>query len=484
VTGGAYPQVTEGAYPPLEPEWVDEILLAGAADDVCLRLDEPVSRGELRRLVTERHRALADAGLRRGGSVALCLAPSLAFITNLLASWQIGAQASLLDHRLTEYEIDVALQRLAPQVVVTAERSTAAPLRGFAEITERVRTYPGRPAATTHAVIQLSSGSTGPSKIIARDAANLVEEVKRYTKIDGVPGRGECIVSLASMVHVLGLVGGLLYGLHAGVTLTIPARMTADGILSTVAAGSQPTTLLGVPFHIELLASVQHPPELPQLTGMTTGGELVRADVYAAFVNRYGVRLGNMYGMTEVGVIATDLFGEHRPAVLPAPGLTVREEAGELHVSLPASPYLGDQDPNRWSDGWLHTKDAGSVDPQTGLVRVFGRRDSQVSVGGLKVDLTEVEHMLAALPEVAGAVVVHEHAIEAYLVLADGAEVSAVESAITSRLAAYKRPRRVHVVEQLPRTATGKLVRDRAVLRDIDSHVERPSPERNADHDR
>ena len=476
--GGAYPQVAGGAYPQLEPEWVDEVLLAGPADDVCLHLGEPVSRAELRRLVAERHRALADAGLRRGGSVALCLAPSLAFIANLLASWQIGAQASLLDHRLTQYEVDVALQRLLPQVVVTAERSTGGPLRGFAEIAERVRTYPGQPAATTHAVIQLSSGSTGPSKIIARDAASLVEEVQRYTMIDGVPGSGERIVSLASMVHVLGLVGGLLYSLHAGLNLTIPARMTADGILSTVAAGSQPTTLLGVPFHIELLASVRQPPELPQLTGMTTGGELVRADVYDAFTGRYGVRLGNMYGMTEVGVIATDLFGAHRPAVAPAPGLAVREEAGELHVSLPASPYLGDQDPGRWSDGWLHTRDAGSVDPRTGLVRVLGRRDSQVSVGGLKVDLTEVEHMLAALPEVAGAVVVHDHAIEAYLVLAEGAESSAVEREITTRLAAYKRPRRLHIVEQLPRTATGKLVRDQAVLRDVGAERESARPRR------
>jgi acyl-coenzyme A synthetase/AMP-(fatty) acid ligase len=467
VTRGEFPQAAGVAYPLLEPEWVDEVLLAGPPDEVCLHLGEPVSRAELRRLVAERHRALADAGLRRGGCVALCLAPSLALIANMLASWQIGAQASLLDHRFTTYEVDVALQRLLPQVVVTAEHSAGGPLRGFAEITERVRTYPGRPAATTHAVIQLSSGSTGPSKIIGRDAANLVDEVKRYTMMDGVPGRGERIVTLASMVHVLGLVGGLLYSLHAGVNLTIPARMTADGILSAVAATSQPTMLLGVPFHIELLASVQHPPELPQLTGMTTGGELVRADVHAAFVNRYNVRLGNMYGMTEVGVIATDLFGAHRPAVRPAPGLAVREEAGELHVSLPASPYLGEQDPSRWSDGWLHTKDAGRVDPRTGLVEVLGRRDSQVSVGGLKVDLTEVEHMLAALPEVAGAVVVHDHTIEAYLVLTDGADATAVESEITTRLAAYKRPRRLHVVEQLPRTASGKLVRDHAVLRDI-----------------
>ena len=101
-------------------------------------------------------------------------------------------------------------------------------------------------------------------------------------------------------------------------------------------------------------------------------------------------------------------------------------------------------------------------------MRILGRRDSQVSVGGLKVDLTEVEHTLAALPEVVSAVVVHDHAIEAYLVLAEGADTPAVERAITTRLAAYKRPRRLHVVEQLPRTATGKLVRSQAVLRDIE----------------
>ena len=469
---GLFTRVTEDANPQPEPEWVDEVLLAGPADDVCLQLAAPVSRGELGRLVEERHRALADAGLRRGGSVALCLPPSLAFIANLLACWRIGAQAALLDHRLTAFEVDVALQRLAPQVVVTAGSAAAGgPLRGFSEVADRADAYPdGQPAATSHAVIQLSSGSTGPSKIIGRDAASLVEEVRRYTLIDGVPRGGERIVSLASMVHVLGLVGGLLYSLHAGVQLAIPARTTADGILSTVAASERPTTLLGVPFHIELLAAVRQPPKLPQLTGMTTGGELVRPDVYAAFVNRYGVRLGNMYGMTEAGVIATDLFGQHRPAVMPAPGIAFREQDGELHFALPASPYLGEQDPSRWSDGWLHTRDAGTVDPQTGLVRVLGRRDSQVSVGGLKVDLTEVEHTLAALPEVANVVVIHDHAIEAYLVLTDGAELPAVERQITTRLAPYKRPRRLHVVEQLPRTATGKLVRSQAALRESADH--------------
>jgi 3-hydroxy-4-methylanthranilate adenylyltransferase len=450
----------------LDGGWVDEVLLAGRNSQQCVVLDRPVTRSELRAVVDARQGALAAAGIARGGSVAICLAPSLAFIANLLATWRTGAQAILLDHRLTPYEIDLALQRLAPQAVVTAKHSTGGPLRGFVEIQETVAAYPGRPAATPHAVVQLSSGSTGPSKVIGRTAASLVAEVERYDGIDGVPRPGERIVCMASMVHVLGLVGGLLYGLHAGVQLVVPARMTVDGILDAVAAGVEPTTLLGVPFHIELLASVGHAPDLPQLTGMTTGGEMVRGEVHAAFVDRYGVRLGNMYGMTEVGVIATDLFGEHRPAVAPAPGITVRESGGELLIAMPASPYIGLVDPARWEDGWLHTKDAGAVDPETGLVRVRGRLDSQVSVGALKVDLTEVEHTLAALPEVAGAVVVFTDAIEAYVTLREPATAADVERQLATRLAAYKRPRELHVVEQLPRTATGKLVRDRNALRE------------------
>jgi acyl-coenzyme A synthetase/AMP-(fatty) acid ligase len=449
----------------LGPEWVDEVLLFGKDTDACITLDETIDRSALRRLVLERQSALGAAGLRRGGTVALCLPPSLAFITNLLAAWRTGAQVTLLDHRLTEYEVDRALARVKPQVVVRPSQPVAAALRAFFPVDEAVLGYPGEPAATGHAVVQLSSGSTGPSKVIGRTAANLVEEVYRYTRIDGVPRCGERIVCLASMVHVLGLVGGLLYGLHAGAELVVPARLTTDGILAAVAAGDAPTTLLGVPFHIELLASVAQPPPLPQLTGMTTGGELVRPAVQQAFVDRYRIRLGNMYGMTEVGVIATDLFGEHRPALAPAPGITVREDGGELLIQMPASPYLGLSDPTRWAGGWLHTKDAGTVDPATGLVTIQGRLDSQVSVGGLKVDLTEVEQTLASLPGVSGAVVVYDNGIEAYLGLPDPAGVGEVEALIATRLAPFKRPRRLHLLPQMPRTATGKLVRDRAVLR-------------------
>lgn len=447
------------------PSWVDEILLAGEDDQVCLRLDTPITRAELRAAVLRRQEALAALGIEPNGSVVLRLPPSFAYVANLLACLRIGAQVALLDHRLTDFEAARAYERLAPQVIVTPSQPVTGALRAYHRVTEVLTPYDGRPSATGHAVIQLSSGSTGPSKVIGRTAASLIAEVDRYTRMDGVPLRDQRVVLLASMVHVLGLVGGLLYGLRAGVEIVLPERMTVDAILDAIAAGDAPTTVIGVPFHIELLASADKPPHLRQFIGMTTGGELVRADVRARFVDRYPVRLGNMYGMTEVGVIATDLFGEHRPAVRPAPGIEMREEDGQLLIAMSETPYVGLVDPTRWSDGWLRTKDAGTVDPDSGLVTIAGRLDSQVSVGGLKVDLTEVEHALASLPGITAAVVVHTGAIEAYVVVDDPETATTIAPALAERLAPYKRPRLVHVVDQLPRTSTGKLVRDVTALR-------------------
>lgn len=445
-------------------EWVDPWLLAGADGEVCLTMGASVTRGELAQLVGTRQRDLEEAGLGPGGTACLVLPPSLSFASSLLAAWRLGAQVSLLDHRLAKAEKAAALDRLAPQVVVEATAVASPPMAAYAQVESAARRRAeGRPAQTPHALIQLSSGSTGPSKVIARTAQDLTAELDRYSQLPEYPKPGHRIVLLASIVHVLGLVGGLLHSLHAGVELVYPDRVTADGIRTAVAWSGRPTMLLGVPFHAELLAAA--PGErLPQLTRMVVAGELVRPGVPGSFSSGYGVPLGTMYGMTERGVIATDLDGSRWPAVAPAPGMTLRVEDGELLVATDVSPYIGLVDPTRWADGWLRTRDAAVADPGAGLVTILGRLDSQVSVGGLKVDLTEVEQTLAAVPGVGGAVLAFDGAIEAYLVLR-GASLGDVEAALADRLAPYKRPRRWHVLDELPRTATGKVVRDRAVLR-------------------
>src|SRR5215469_4128315 len=414
--------------------WVDHELLARPDDDVCLHPGTSFTRKELRRLVESQQSRLTAAGLTAGGTVTLHLPPSAGYVASLLAAWRIGAQVSLLDHRLSRVEVDNALDRLAPQVVVEGRDVVIAPMSGFATLTAHAQPRPGGAAATTeHALIQLSSGSTGPSKVIARTADDLIFELSRYAGLDCYPRAGTRIVLLASIVHVLGLVGGLLHGLHAGVELAFPDRLTADGIRAVVAFSNKPTMLLGVPFHAELLTADPRP--MPSLTRMVVAGELTRPWVPAAFTAGYGVPLGSMYGMTELGVIATDLSGELAPSVAPAPGMRLRVQDGELLVAMAASPYVGLIDETRWVDGWLHTRDAAVMDEQTGRVTILGRLDSQVSVGGLKVDLTEVEQTICALPEIAACVVSFDEAIEAYLVLKGGAELRAAETRLADQLA-------------------------------------------------
>lgn len=458
---------SDASVAPLPTSWVDGVLLSGEAGEVCLSFDRPIDRGTLRALVAEQQDRLVAAGLVRGGTVALRLPPSLAYVATLLAAWRAGAQVSLLDHRLTEREVARALDRVGAQFVVEPTEVAGGRLRGYADVlgtsvTERPE---GRPAGSRHALVQFSSGSTGASKVIARTSEDLIAELDRYARLPDYPRHGERIVLLASMVHVLGLVGGLLHGLHAGVQLVLVERLTADGILATVGASRRPTTVLGVPFHAELLAAVAEPPRLPQLVKMIVAGELVRPGVPARFTEKYGVPLGTMYGMTEVGVIATDLLGTNWPSVVPVFGMEVQAEGGELRIRRPASPYIGLIDPSRYADGWLRTKDAATVDPVTGRVTIRGRLDSQIAIGGLKVDLTEVEQMLSALPAVAEVVVVFDGEIDSYLALTDGSTVDTVRAAIERELAPYKRPRRLHVLSRLPRTATGKIVRDTAALR-------------------
>ncbi|MFI5643355.1 class I adenylate-forming enzyme family protein [Kitasatospora sp. NPDC051705] len=460
--------------PPSEPphadapdSWVDRLLLAGPGGEECLHLGAPIDRDALRALVDDQAERLAAAGLEPGGTAALRLPPSVAFVAALLACWRLGAQVALLDHRLTDHEVDSAVARLAPQVLLGSAHRPAAALRGFSEVEPvAVRLPDGLPARSGHALIQLSSGSTGPAKVIARTASDLLRELDCYRRLEEFPGEGERVVLLSSVVHVLGLVGGLLNGLHARAAVTVPERMTAAGILAAVAVGDRPTTLVGVPFHAELLAGAAAPPRLPQLRRMIVAGELVRPGLPALFTGRYGVPLGTMYGMTETGVIATDLSGTLHPAKQPVHGMRLRMVAGELQIGAPASPYPGLDDPTRWSEGWLHTRDAAELDRATGRVTVLGRLDSQVSIGGLKVDLTEVEQTLTALPEVREAVVVFEDgAIEAYLATEPDADLALVQDGLARRLAAYKRPRRIALLAQLPRTATGKLLRDPAALR-------------------
>ncbi|WP_151480771.1 class I adenylate-forming enzyme family protein [Streptomyces albicerus] len=430
---------------------------------------ETVTRGELRERVAKQAAVFAGYGIGAGSTVGLRTPPSFTQVEVLLALWRLGAQVLLFDFRFKPAEVAALCAVCRPQFMVSAGVNVRAAF-GFRPeyevITECQGT--GRPAITGHRLVQFSSGSTGRPKVIGRTTRSLAAEVEAFATVPGMPGEGDRLLLLSSTAHSFGLIGGLLHSLAAGVSVVFAPRVSARDLLRT-AVDHRITAVFGVPMHYELLAAAVDPPALPDLRIAVSGGELMPPDVAARFAERYGVAVGEAYGTTETGIVAIDVGGTLRPSVgRAAPGVAVREHKGELDVALGESPYLFDSGGTQYADGWLHTRDRATVDA-TGAVSVHGRADSLVVIGGLKVDLTEVEHVLREHPAVEQAVLVHEGVTEAYVAVAAGADSPSAEELLRwcrERLADYKLPRVIRLLDALPRTSNGKLVRQAVALRE------------------
>jgi acyl-coenzyme A synthetase/AMP-(fatty) acid ligase len=372
----------------------------------------------------------------------------------------------VLDHRLVAPEVEHLLRICRPRVHIRSTHPVQAlkPFQDEREIVVSVR-EDGLPAQSEHVLYHFSSGSTGQPKIIGRTADSLLAEVERFSRIEHMPGRGDRVLLLSSLHHSFGLIAGFLHATHVGAHLIFPRKLSSRDLLA-VAAEQRVEAIFGVPAHFDLLSRIDDPPALPCLRLAVSTGEALPGEVFARFEQRYGVRIGQAYGMTEIGIIATDLVGVCPPPSVgrPAPGLETEVRDGELYVRLDSSPYLHAPESQQWSGGWLRTFDLAELDPATSRLAIKGRSDSMVVIGGLNVDLTEVEAVLRTHDRVAEAVVVFGDVIEAHVATIGGLDESELASWCQQRLSGHKIPRRFHFVPDLPRTVNGKLVRNSARL--------------------
>jgi len=426
-----------------------------------------VDRAEVRASVAAEARVFSGFGIGDGSTVLVQVPSSRTQVEVVFALWSLGAQVMLVDHRLAPAEVEALRTLCRPEFTVRAMaggRFAMAFQPTYEVVTKHHRD--GEVAATDHRLVQFSSGSTGQPKVIGRTPASLAAEVERFTRIDRMPTTGERVLLLSSTAHSFGLVAGLLHSLAAGVAAVFTPRLSAKDVLAT-AERHDVHAIFGTPFHYELITTAKSVPVLPSLRAAVSGGELMPDGVAEAFRERFGVGLGESYGTTETGVIAMDVSGSLRPAVgRAAPGITLRVNEGELEVELPeGTPYLRGSDVDRYVDGWLRTYDR-AVQDEHGAVRLLGRSDSLVVIGGLKVDLIEVESVLRQHPLITDVVVVHAGSIEAYVSAEeDGPGAGELAGWCRERLAAYKVPRLIQVLPALPRTSNGKLIRRTQTLR-------------------
>jgi long-chain acyl-CoA synthetase len=397
--------------------------------------------------------------------------------------------------------------------VVTAVTAVGVPVVTFArfdpadgaEITELAARYrpPGGDVGAEAALILLTSGSTGEPKgvVLTHDNAwsNLratVSAFRRDTSPTPLADESKPPNLIANpLSHTAGVVR-LLFALYVGRGVALLRKFdgpTAKRLLDRHRIDN--LTINPAMLRI-LLDSLEPGADLGAVRYVSSGTAPLTPALREEFEARFGVPVLQAYGQTEAfGGISVEsvrdvLAGRRRPGSVgrPLPGVQLRlvtdgggeaatGQEGEIRVRTRSatSGYLGAAgadsplDPPLDEDGWLRTGDIGKLDDD-GYLYVTGRLKNIIICGGFNVVPEEIEAALAADPAVREAVVLgvpddRLGELPVALVLGEAAAPPApheVLERVRSRLAPYKRPRQVFVVDELPRVPNGKVDRPRA----------------------
>ena len=325
-------------------------------------------------------------------------------------------------------------------------------------------------------LIGYTSGTTGKPKGAVLSQANLVAGLEALRLAWGWTPADRLLLALP-LFHMHGLGVGLYGTLHAGASLTLLPRFDPDTVLG-LAGGGEASLFFGVPTLYHRLLAHEDVSALARLRLCVSGSAPLAADVHRRFAALTGQAILERYGMTETLMLASNpLAGERRPGsvgtALPGVGLRL-SEVGEVEVSGPNvfEGYWQNAAANAAAftdDGWFRTGDLGRFDADGYLV-LDGRAKELIISGGYNVYPREVEEALRTHPDVEDAAVVGTPSAEwgeevtAYLVSASPPSLEALRDHLAPLLAGYKRPRRLHRVESLPRNALGKVQKHR--LRD------------------
>ena len=342
------------------------------------------------------------------------------------------------------------------------------------------------------AALAYTSGTTGRPKGAIISHRNVVHQSEVYRTWDQVGGE-DVIFAMAPLFHITGFIAHLGLSVLAGLPLVLGHRFDGAEALRQVERHRCSVTCGAITAYLAMLQAYEREPHvLTSLRVARSGGAPVAPATVARFRERTGVEIRNVYGLTE-----TVSPSHITPAVEPTP---VDETFGALSVGLPAPGHdvkivdlesrqelppgaLGelwtggpgvvagywrrpDATAETFTDGYLHTGDVGRMDGD-GWFYLVDRVKDMVNVSGYKVWPREVEDYLFEHPAVREVAVVgapdeyRGETVVAFVALRDGAQTSVGDLLAWSRtrMAAYKAPRRIELVDEVPKTATGKFLR-------------------------
>jgi len=417
-------------------------------------------------------RRLSRQGVHAGDTVALLLPNGWGFVAALWGALKLSATVAPLNPLLSAGERDRILAHLGPALIVD-------------EVDEEQAVWDSADGKAP-ALVLYTSGSTGRPKgaVLSHAALRAANESWAGPVMHLTPQ--DVVLAALPLAHSFGLNGALLASLLAGATVALRERFAPEDALRAISR-YRVTVFPAVATMFQRMLDLSDLSEAlcSNLRLAVSGAAPCSWDLAEAWRRRTGVRIVRGYGMTElfrpISYLADDPTDLPDAIGRPVPGVEVRVvddaeqalaagEAGELWIRTPAAMdgYLRAEEETRAviRDGWFRTGDLAQLSPE-GFVSVVGRKKDLILRGGYSVVPGEVEAALLDHPAVAEAAVIGTpHAelgedVAAFVTLRPGASADADElvAFCRERLAAFKCPRRLSIVTELPKSATGKVLK-------------------------
>ncbi len=340
-----------------------------------------------------------------------------------------------------------------------------------------------RPPPDKPRFVILTSGTTGTPKGAQRSSPDGLLGVAAL--IDKIPFRSrETMMIAAPLFHSWGFFHFVM-SLPTASTMVLRRRFDPEGTLRAVQE-SRAEVLAAVPVMIQRILALPEETlaryDLSSLRITSLSGSALPGELALEWMNRFGDSVYNLYGSTEVAyaTIATprDLRDAPGTAGRPPRGTTVRivdENGAEVPQGGVGRIFVGNEmsfegytggGGKEVIDGLLSSGDVGHIDPD-GRLFIDGRDDEMIVSGGENVFPREVEDLLADHEAVVEAAVIgvedaeFGQRLKAFVVVRGGAELSEGElkAHVKANLASYKTPREVEFLDELPRNATGKVLK-------------------------
>jgi benzoate-CoA ligase len=457
--------------------------------------------------------ALTGLGICMEQRILLCLHDSIDFPSAFLGAIKAGIIPVAVNTLLTTKDYDFMLRDSRAQVLVVSEAllNTFQPILAGQPYLKHVivsgenagdylrmsdlmaaasTEFKAAPTCCDDACFWLySSGSTGAPKGTVHRHSSLLYTAELYAKpVLGIE-ESDTVYSAAKLFFAYGLGNGLTFPFSVGATTVLMAERPTPASVARILRTYRPTIFYGVPtLYGAMLAS----PDMPRreetaLRRCTSAGEALPADIGRRWSEAMGVDILDGIGSTEM----LHIFLSNRPGEIrygttgkPVPGYQIKivgendvevapGEIGELQVRGPtsASYYWNNLEKTRHTflGPWTRSGDK-YVQTEDGYFTYCGRSDDMLKVSGIYVSPFEVEASLCSHAAVLEVAVVGSADVDelvkpkAYVVLRPGQSPSAeltaaLQQHVKSQLAPYKYPRWIEFIEELPKTATGKIQR-------------------------